>query len=82
MAKEDWSERCCEAAHGMSNGINIIACMDFSFIGGSMGAVVGENLSSHRLFLPNQYPYTYHIQIGWSKDVGSWNFFDAIGKIS
>ena len=33
-------------AHGMSNGIQIvIACMDFSFIGGSMGAVVGEKIS-------------------------------------
>ena len=33
-------------AHGMSKGKPIvIACMDFSFIGGSMGAVVGEKIS-------------------------------------
>jgi len=33
-------------AHGISNGKQIvIACMDFSFIGGSMGAVVGEKIS-------------------------------------
>lgn len=34
------------SAHGKINGINIcIACMDFSFIGGSMGAVVGEKIA-------------------------------------
>ncbi|MGD9327446.1 MAG: acetyl-CoA carboxylase, carboxyltransferase subunit beta [Cyclobacteriaceae bacterium] len=33
-------------AHGKMNGINIvIACMDFSFIGGSMGSVVGEKIA-------------------------------------
>jgi len=33
-------------AHGMSQGKPlVIACMDFSFIGGSMGAVVGEKIS-------------------------------------
>ena len=33
-------------AHGMSKGKPlVIACMDFSFIGGSMGAVVGEKIS-------------------------------------
>ncbi|MEM6523859.1 MAG: acetyl-CoA carboxylase, carboxyltransferase subunit beta [Bacteroidota bacterium] len=34
------------SAHGKMNGIQItIACMDFSFIGGSMGSVVGEKIS-------------------------------------
>ena len=34
------------SAHGKMNGINIvIACMDFSFIGGSMGSVVGEKIA-------------------------------------
>ncbi|HCM76177.1 MAG TPA: acetyl-CoA carboxylase carboxyl transferase subunit beta [Cytophagales bacterium] len=34
------------SAHGKMNGIDIvIACMDFSFIGGSMGSVVGEKIS-------------------------------------
>jgi acetyl-CoA carboxylase carboxyl transferase subunit beta len=33
-------------ATGSMNGINIvIACMDFQFIGGSMGSVVGEKIS-------------------------------------
>lgn len=33
-------------AHGQLNGLNIvIACMDFSFIGGSMGSVVGEKIA-------------------------------------
>jgi acetyl-CoA carboxylase carboxyl transferase subunit beta len=29
---------------GKSKGREVICCMDFAFIGGSMGAVVGENL--------------------------------------
>lgn len=34
------------SAHGKINGIDItIACMDFSFIGGSMGSVVGEKIA-------------------------------------
>ncbi len=34
------------SAHGKMNGMNItVACMDFSFIGGSMGSVVGEKIS-------------------------------------
>jgi acetyl-CoA carboxylase carboxyl transferase subunit beta len=33
-------------AHGVMNGIPVmIACMDFSFIGGSMGSVVGEKVA-------------------------------------
>ncbi len=33
-------------AHGKMNGLDlVIACMDFSFIGGSMGSVVGEKVS-------------------------------------
>jgi len=35
-----------KTAYGKINGINItIACMDFSFIGGSMGSVVGEKIT-------------------------------------
>lgn len=34
------------SAHGKLNGIEIvIACMDFNFIGGSMGSVVGEKIA-------------------------------------
>ncbi len=33
-------------AHGKMNGLDlVIACMDFSFIGGSMGSVVGEKVA-------------------------------------
>lgn len=33
-------------AHGKMNGTNlVIACMDFAFIGGSMGSVVGEKIA-------------------------------------
>lgn len=34
------------SAHGKMNGLDlVIACMDFSFIGGSMGSVVGEKIA-------------------------------------
>ncbi|MEM9673538.1 MAG: acetyl-CoA carboxylase, carboxyltransferase subunit beta [Cyclobacteriaceae bacterium] len=34
------------AAHGKMHGVKlVIACMDFSFIGGSMGSVVGEKIA-------------------------------------
>jgi acetyl-CoA carboxylase carboxyl transferase subunit beta len=33
-------------AHGKMNGIKlVVACMDFSFVGGSMGSVVGEKIA-------------------------------------
>jgi acetyl-CoA carboxylase carboxyl transferase subunit beta len=36
----------CRTAYGKINGMDItIACMDFSFIGGSMGSVVGEKIA-------------------------------------
>lgn len=36
----------CRSAHGKMNGIEItISCMDFGFIGGSMGSVVGEKIA-------------------------------------
>jgi acetyl-CoA carboxylase carboxyl transferase subunit beta len=35
-----------EAAYGKTNGLPlVVACMDFSFIGGSMGSVVGEKIA-------------------------------------
>jgi len=44
-------------AHGMSKGKPlVIACMDFSFIGGSMGAVVGEKI-------PRAIDYSYQNNI-------------------
>jgi acetyl-CoA carboxylase carboxyl transferase subunit beta len=36
----------CRSAYGTMNGLDIvIACMDFAFIGGSMGSVVGEKIA-------------------------------------
>ncbi len=36
----------CRTAYGKINGVNFtISCMDFAFIGGSMGSVVGEKIA-------------------------------------
>ncbi len=45
-------------AYGKSKGEDLmIACMDFSFIGGSMGSVVGEKIcSAIKLCIKNRYP--------------------------
>jgi acetyl-CoA carboxylase carboxyl transferase subunit beta len=45
-------------AHGKMNNINlVVACMDFSFIGGSMGSVVGEKIARAIDFaLKKKYP--------------------------
>lgn len=46
------------SAYGKMNGINIvIACMDFEFIGGSMGSVVGEKIArAIDMALENRWP--------------------------
>jgi acetyl-CoA carboxylase carboxyl transferase subunit beta len=46
-------------AHGQLNGLKIvIACMDFSFIGGSMGSVVGEKIARAADYaLKNELPF-------------------------
>lgn len=46
------------SAHGKLNGLNlVIACMDFDFIGGSMGTVVGEKIARAVDFaLQHKYP--------------------------
>jgi len=45
MAKSDLKDA-VRTAHGKINGLDItIACMDFAFIGGSMGSVVGEKIA-------------------------------------
>ncbi len=47
------------AAHGKMNDVDIvIACMDFSFIGGSMGSVVGEKIArAIEYALQNKIPF-------------------------
>ncbi|WP_091546937.1 acetyl-CoA carboxylase, carboxyltransferase subunit beta [Thermoflexibacter ruber] len=46
------------SAHGKMNGLDIVvACMDFDFIGGSMGSVVGEKIARAIDFaLAHRYP--------------------------
>ena len=45
QAKTDLKDA-VRTAHGKMNGVDItVACMDFSFIGGSMGSVVGEKIA-------------------------------------
>ncbi len=44
--KKTGLQEAIRTAHGKMNGLDImIACMDFSFIGGSMGTVVGEKIA-------------------------------------
>jgi hypothetical protein len=54
--------------------------MDFAFIGGSMGAVVGEKISRGI----NHYQKKQHLyndfKIRWSENDGSGLFFDAISQ--
>ncbi|WP_323758365.1 acetyl-CoA carboxylase, carboxyltransferase subunit beta [Roseivirga sp.] len=47
------------SAHGKMNGIDIVvSCMDFAFIGGSMGSVVGEKIARAIDFaLANKMPF-------------------------
>ncbi|KYG80975.1 acetyl-CoA carboxylase carboxyl transferase subunit beta [Roseivirga ehrenbergii] len=47
------------SAHGKMNGIDIVvSCMDFAFIGGSMGSVVGEKIARAIDFaLENKMPF-------------------------
>jgi acetyl-CoA carboxylase carboxyl transferase subunit beta len=44
--KKTYLKDAVRTAHGKMNGIKlVVACMDFSFIGGSMGSVVGEKIA-------------------------------------
>jgi acetyl-CoA carboxylase carboxyl transferase subunit beta len=43
---------------GKSKGREVvICCMDFAFIGGSMGAVVGEKIKRNQSFYQNKIPF-------------------------
>ena len=51
-------------AHGKLNGHKIvISCMDFSFIGGSMGSVVGEKISNVLFLTDINYLYLFMLII-------------------
>lgn len=46
MQKKTDLKDACRSAAGKMNGLDlVVACMDFSFIGGSMGSVVGEKIA-------------------------------------
>ena len=45
----------------------VIACMDFRFIGGSMGSVVGEKISrSIKYSIENKIPFINNFKVRWS----------------
>ena len=67
--------------YGKSFGKNIvIACMDFKFIGGSMGSVVGEKISLAISYAIKYKPFSYNFKIRRCKNDGICNFINANGK--
>jgi len=71
-------------AHGKMNGINIvIACMDFSFIGGSMGSVVGEKIARSIDFaLKKKYPLIIISKSGGARMMEAGYSLMQMGKTS
>ena len=69
-------------AHGKLNGHKIvISCMDFSFIGGSMGSVVGEKISRAIDFsLKNKTPLMIISKSGGARMMESTYSLNADGK--
>ena len=68
-------------ATGKSMGLEIvIACMDFRYIGGSMGSVVGEKISkSSRSSNFKKNSIINNFKVWWSKNDGRCYFFNANG---
>ncbi len=58
QAKSDLKDA-VRTAHGKMNGLDlVVACMDFTFIGGSMGSVVGEKIARAMDYsLKNRIPF-------------------------
>lgn len=69
-------------AHGKIEQMDwVVACMDFSFIGGSMGAVVGEKIArSIDYCIAHKLPLLIISKSGGARMMGGSFFFDAIGK--
>ena len=69
-------------AYGPMNGQTVtVACMDFLFIGGSMGSVVGEKIAraiDHAI--QNRTPFLMISRSGGAQDDGSGVFADADGQ--
>ena len=59
----------------------VIACMDFEFIGGSLGSVMGEKFSRAVDYcIEHKIPVLGDQQKRWRPDDGKCFFIDAIGK--
>ena len=71
-------------AHGKVNGVEmVISCMDFDFIGGSLGSVMGEKIRRAIDFCIEKKTALYdYLPVRWCKDAGSGLFTDADGKSS
>ena len=71
-------------AHGKMNGINIVvACMDFAFIGGSMGSVVGEKIARAIDFaLKKKYPLIIISKSGGARMMEAGYSLMQMGKTS
>ena len=71
-----------KTAHGTVNGEKlVVACMDFGFIGGSMGSVVGEKIAKAiDQAIKLKCPIYDDFKIRWSAYDGSWSFINANGK--
>lgn len=71
-------------AYGKMNGINIVvACMDFAFIGGSMGSVVGEKIARAIDFaLKKKYPLIIISKSGGARMMEAGYSLMQMGKTS
>ncbi len=59
----------------------VIAAMDFTFIGGSMGSVVGEKIARAIDYsIENKIPFLMISKSGGARMQGSFIVFNAIGK--
>ena len=71
-------------AYGKMNGINlVVACMDFAFIGGSMGSVVGEKIARAIDFaLKKKYPLIIISKSGGARMMEAGYSLMQMGKTS
>ncbi|PWJ39291.1 acetyl-CoA carboxylase, carboxyltransferase subunit beta [Sediminitomix flava] len=74
----------CRSAYGKVNGLDlVIACMDFGFIGGSMGSVVGEKISRAIDYaLANKMPFLMISKSGGARMMEAGYSLMQMGKTS
>jgi len=84
MQKKTGLTDACRAAHGKINGLDImIACMDFTFIGGSMGSVVGEKIKRAIDYsLENKVPFLMISKSGGARMMEAGFSLMQLGKTS